>query len=249
MKTSNKLLVGFFSLFFLCLFLFLAAAFRHYKEEFLIGNGNSIPKNMALPSIRKIEASGHLRLFLVQGQTPALRIQADENIHPAIALSEKEGVLKVTLQRKVAPNTQVDVFITVDSLQYIALAAAAHLETPNGLRGARLKIEGTSGASGIVQLAYDDLICESSSGARLLLGGTAGNCLFHFSSGGSIDALQLQAQRAKVEGSSGGSAEIQVADELTADLSSGAFLEYLGNPKLGEIHTASGGTIGKKGNF
>ena len=65
------------------------------------------------------------------------------------------------------------------------------------------------------------------------------------SSGSSLIAQELIAQKAVARGSSGASMNIVVTEELDAEMSSGASLTYSGNPVIKNINTSSGGNINK----
>jgi hypothetical protein len=246
MKTSNKLLTGLFRLILLCIGFTMYSSISSYQKEYTIGNCKPVTKTVPIGTLKEIHLNGGIHVQVIQGNVPSLSIQTDENIVPKINVAMKNGVLDISLSSKIASSTGIDIFVTADSLEGIEMEAGTQVETPNGLRGTRLKIKSSAGATGIFQLAYDDLICRSTAGSELLLAGTAHRTSFIFSSGGMIDAVQLQTQKAKVEGDSGGSAQIQVTGELTADVSSGGSLLYAGNPPVETIRATSGGEVQKK---
>jgi hypothetical protein len=65
------------------------------------------------------------------------------------------------------------------------------------------------------------------------------------SSGSSIDADQLKAQRVKADVSSGATIKCNVEEELIAEASSGGSVKYSGSPKMVDVDKSSGGSVRK----
>ena len=64
------------------------------------------------------------------------------------------------------------------------------------------------------------------------------------SSSGDFEGYDLPVKEAEVSASSGGSAEVNVSEQLDARASSGGSIRYRGNPRM-DISTSSGGSIKK----
>lgn len=245
MKTSNKLLLGFLILIVAGIVTFLSVAKVYISKELISGNGNRKDETRAVSTINNLDIQGRFSVFLTQGEKASLKINADENLLKLVESTNEEGELSLRIKGRINSNDVIKLYITADSLQNLDFSAGANVETPQELRGEKLKINSSAGASGNLKLRYNEIVCDAHAGSDLTLLGITNISSFIFSSGASINAEELKTKRASVEGSAGGNASINVEDELSAELSAGASLDYSGNPKVTKMETTAGGSINK----
>jgi hypothetical protein len=118
----------------------------------------------------------------------------------------------------------------------IAWAVAAGISGRFGdrLGNARITLLGVAGG---------DFRGDVSSGARIEIEGACAELDASASSGGSIRADRLQAQRGRLEASSGGSIEATVTQRLRANASSGGNIGIDGSPAERDTNSSSGGNV------
>lgn len=246
MKTSNKLLLGLIAFLLLGIVSFAISARVNVAIGHLTGNGKKLSKTIPVSNFDKAKIQGKVRVYLTQGPIAELKINADENLMEQVETTVENGELEIRLKQKIGIGDSVIVFLTVNHLSQLSLSKGTMVVSTNPIVGDEIKVESVSGSKGNLQLVYQKLACEVSSGAKVLLEGEAQKAVFNFSSGASLNALELVVTDCEAEGSSGAKAKLNVTNELDVDVSSGAHLEYSGTAKLGLAKINSGGKIERK---
>lgn len=92
-------------------------------------------------------------------------------------------------------------------------------------------------------LKTEKLAINTSSSGELTLSGLAKQTTVNMSSNGKAFLQNLKTTNLTVNGSSGAGLKINVSNELNANVSSGAKVEYSGNPKSKSVNHSSGGSV------
>lgn len=93
------------------------------------------------------------------------------------------------------------------------------------------------------ELKTEKLAINASSSGELTLSGLAKQTTVNMSSNGKAFLQNLKTTNLTVNGSSGAGLKINVSNELNANVSSGAKVEYSGNPKSKSVNHSSGGSV------
>ncbi len=93
------------------------------------------------------------------------------------------------------------------------------------------------------ELKTEKLAINASSSGELTLSGMAKQTTVNMSSNGKAFLQSFKTSNLTVNGSSGAGLKINVSNELTANVSSGAKVEYSGNPKSKSVNHSSGGSV------
>lgn len=93
------------------------------------------------------------------------------------------------------------------------------------------------------ELKTEKLAINASSSGELTLSGLAKHTTVNMSSNGKAFLQNLKTTNLTVNGSSGAGLKINVSNELNANVSSGAKVEYSGNPKSKSVNHSSGGSV------
>lgn len=245
MKTSNKLLLGLLIIVLASITVILIAARFYVDRNTISGNGKQASKTRQLEKFDKVNINGRFTVLLSQGENSQLKINADENLIPLVESTVDNGELVIKFKDKISRKDKVKLFITADAYNQINMRAGAEFRTTSELKGDLLNLEVSAGSHGTLKANYNELKCDVSAGAGLTLTGRTAMATLMASSGSSLIAQELIAQKAVARGSSGASMNIVVTEELDAEMSSGASLTYSGNPVIKNINTSSGGNINK----
>ncbi|MDD2792504.1 MAG: DUF2807 domain-containing protein [Sediminibacterium sp.] len=109
------------------------------------------------------------------------------------------------------------------------------------------KLDGLDANSGAsingTDLQLNTLNAYASSGGLIKIGGKADEMDVDVSSGGLFRGFDFEAIKCKAEASSGGSAQLNVAKELSAKANSGGLIRYKGEGLIRDINTNSGGSV------
>lgn len=246
MKTSNKLLLGFLAVILLSITVFLTAARFTLNTDRISGNGKTETKTIAVPPFNQIKVRGKINVYFTQGRGQKIEIKAAENLIPELQTEVEDGELFLHLKSKIGRKDRIYVYITAESINGLSVADGSKFESSNTLSGENLRLDCSSGSEPTISLKYANLDAEISSGAVVTLKGASDMATISESSGAMLGAFELSVKKLKIDQSSESHAQINVTEEISADVTSGAFLEYTGNPSEKNVNSSSGGGIEKK---
>jgi hypothetical protein len=233
-----------------------------------VGSGNLAEETREIGDIKgvSLDTVGELEIGL--GEENSLRIEADDNILPLLESQVEDGVLYIRTKQGANFSTRNDIRYTLTvpsgSLERIEATASGSITAPDlESSGMNVGIHGSGNLTlGNLETGVFDLEMDSSgnfamgalqagsltlkiqgSGNAAIAGGKVAEQNVTMESSGAYTARELQSDRAEVEISGSGNARIQVAQQLTARLSSSGNLEYSGDPQVDQEATGSGQVI------
>jgi len=204
---------------------------------------NVITEMREIANFKAIEASGAVKVELLQDDEIGLTIEADDNLIELIVTEVTNEVLKIRLEERVGKHKALNVKVAFITLEALSVSAGARVTSVNTIVGLALRHVVSSGAFSDLNLDIEKLTVEASSGAHLKLAGKVRELFLQSSSGAQVDARELTADNATVKTSSGAVNHIFVNNEMSIDASSGAIVNYYGQPAVRDQRTSSGGTI------
>jgi hypothetical protein len=208
------------------------------------GNRNVVSEERTISSnFDEIKVQQGIHLYLTQGNSTEISVEADENIIELLITEVKNNELKVYFDKNVNRAKARNVYLTTDDISRIKTSSGAYVKSENTLHVTSLDLHASSGSSIKVYVNADEIISSSSSGADIDLFGKTRSLSVKASSGSSIDADELEAVDAYAKASSGANIDVNISGKLTAKASSGGDIDYEGNPSSVNKDTSSGGSV------
>ncbi len=237
MKTTKNLIA----------ILFIATTLTSCNVDFLNrvqGNRNVITKQRKVnEDFTRVKVGNGLDLYVSQGDTNSITVEADENLHELIITEFRSGMLKIYSEKNIGRAKAKKVYVTIKNLEELKASSGSNLYSQNTLDANSLDISVSSGASMKVEVKANTITASSSSGADMRLIGEADNFEGSASSGSSTKANKLKVRNATVKASSGGDISIHTTESINARASSGGDIRYYGEPKTVSKNSSSGGSI------
>lgn len=246
MKTSNILLTAFLIATFLIVGWFIVKARNHVNASFIETSGNTVSEIVEVEPFNKIKVQGKFKVNLVQRDEQRVELNADENILPEVIAEVNGRELVLRLRNNIRDQDRVTVNLQAPEVEAIEFSAGANITTNGEISGDNLYINSYAGSEGDLKVKYNSINCDSKAGSSLNISGSANNVRINSTAGSRIDASNLEANTCNIKGSAGSHIEVHANAELTADMSSGGFLQYYGEPEIKNFNTSSGGNISKK---
>ncbi len=194
---------------------------------------------------QQVESGGGIDVYLTQGPTAAVTVEAPPEALPHVVTEVRNGALVIHWEQNfswhglMGPQRGVKVYITAPHLTGLVLSggADAHGQTP--LRADDFSIRASGGSDVTLALQAKTVRAESSGGSDVTLTGKVERQEMKFSGGSDYHGFGLQSATATISASGGSDAEAWVDGELTANASGGSDLRYKGtarlaNPRPGE---------------
>jgi len=198
-----------------------------------------------------IHVSSGIDLYLTQGKSQEVRVEAESELIGKITTQVEDGVLKISIRDKMnwdlGWNLTRKVYVTFVDLTELQASAGSDVYSRNPFRLKELKINSSSGSD----VEIDDLTAENvsvvtSSGADARVAGKTVSMFADASSGSDLDCGGLVSRDCEARASSGSDAIVYVTGSLKARASSGGDVSYLGKPQHRDIDESSGGDIAEK---
>jgi hypothetical protein len=218
-----------------------------------------------LSSFTEVSAHQAINVYLKQGSTEEAKIQISGNIEMNEVLTEVSGgKLKIHLDGNNYRNTDVTVWVTYKTLNAVSASSAAGIKGESRIvasgdfraavssagdieldvKANTIEFKASSAGDLKVKVEASSIDASANSAGSIEISGSAKSIDVSVSSSGDFEGYNLTAQNAEVSASSGGSAEVNVSEQLNARASSGGSVKYKGNPRM-DISSNSGGSIRK----
>ncbi|WP_242203593.1 head GIN domain-containing protein [Aestuariivivens insulae] len=211
------------------------------------GNGNVLTDERTINGdFSTIKASEGLDVYLTQGDSKSIIVEADENLHDLILTDIEDGVLKIHTKQNIGKCKSKKIKVSFKNISEIVATSGSDVYTTNVINVETLNLKTTSGSDMKLAVNTTTLHCESTSGSDLILSGKTNTLIAKATSGSDIKAGNLIAQSSEVKATSGADITINTAKELTASASSGGDIKYYGNPEKVDKKNSDSGSIKKK---
>jgi len=214
------------------------------------GSGNVITQTRNVDDFQSIDLGYPAQVFITQGSTVSVKVEADDNLLPGLITRVRNGTLEIFYKPedniRVNPSKAVKVMIVVKDLDDVHFDTAGDIEI-DGVETDELQLS-VSGA-GNLKLANIDvngLSIDLSGAGNVVASGDADDFKLGISGFGSFNGKDLHTKTADVEMSGAGSATVWVDDELDAQISGAGSINYYGSPSVSK-QVSGVGSISRSG--
>jgi uncharacterized protein YxeA len=210
------------------------------------GNGNVITKERTTDSFTGIRVSTGIDVYLKQGDSEKVSIEADENLQEYILTEVRNGVLHVYTETNIRDAERKRVYVTMNKVRSVSTSSAGDIFGETPIKGDKLEISASSAGNIKLDVSAKEIKVDISSSGDISLKGDAEILEADLSSAGDLKAYDLMVKEADISVSSAGDADINVSEKLTARASSAGDINYHGNPKYVDVHSSSAGSVHKR---
>jgi len=211
------------------------------------GDGNVVKKERSINgSFSAIQVSRGLDVYLTQGNSESVTIEADGNLHELITVEIINDVLEISTEENIGSATSKKVLVRFNDISRIIATSGSDVYSTNTIMLNDLELETTSGSDMEIDVNVQSLVCSSTSGSDLEVSGKTSKLNAEATSGSDINAGDLLAENSTVKASSGASITVNSSKALTAKANSGGDITYYGNPEKLDTSEGVSGGINKK---
>lgn len=205
------------------LFLILAAAaclqtVRAQKQETLEGNGHLVTRAISIQPFTSLDASGVYELKLTQGNSEAVKIEADENLQHLFAVRNDGNTLVIEMKnlknKNLRSKNKMRVHVQFKNLKALDLKTVGNVSSTNDLAFDNLALTNQSVGNVDLDLTAAKLNLENTSVGNITLSGRAEDAVIKNSGVGSLKAGDFVVQTLDIDNSGVGSAEVNAAKGL-----------------------------------
>ncbi len=219
-------------------------------------------------SFHGIDISSGVIVDFTQGNDRKVEVIADADKMQYVKTKVENGILKVSIDRSSNKNMRFKkllVNIQNPNLTQLNVDSGSIFKTKNKISDDRLNSQISSGAIVTADFDYQNIEIQADSGSLLTLDllakdfkligdsgiivnakGKAENVTLKLDSGANCNAQDLEAKNVNVDVNSGAIAKVNATSKLDVVASSGAIVQYKGNPEVTSNVKKSSGAIIKK---
>ncbi len=210
------------------------------------GNNKVIRKDREAGRFTGVRVSTGIDVYLKQGNSESITVEADENLHEYILTEIKDGVLHVYTEVNIREAEMKRVYVTIEDIRSIRASSAGDVVGEMPLKTESIELSASSAGDIKLEVYADNIEVNISSSGDITLSGQANSLKADLSSAGDLNAFNLEVKEAEISASSAGDADVNVAERITARASSAGDINYRGNPEYVNAHSSSAGGIHKK---
>ena len=209
------------------------------------GSGNLVTTTRDVEDFLAIEVNYPAQVFIKQGDTESVKIEAEDNLLPGLKTEVRNGTLDIFYRtengKHVNPTKIVKITIVVKDLADVQFSSAGEL-TIEDLETDNLDVSLTgAGNLKLVNILVQHLAVNLSGAGSTTASGTADDLDLNISGFGEFKGAELYGKTARVTISGAGSATVWVDDSLTAEISGAGSVSYYGSAKVTKQINGIGG--------
>lgn len=204
------------------------------RIELVKGSGNVISEDRDISGFSKISISGSGNLYIEQGSSESLTIEAEDNIIPLI-ITELSGdtlIIKLKNRIRLTNYEEINYYLTLKDLGAVNKSGSVNISCPS-LETDSLTIKSSgSGSFEILGLDANDLNIRSSGSGKYIFTGTVGSQEIDISGSGNYDGSGLVSEDCTIKSSGSAEVTVNVTGSLDIEISGSGNIQYIGNPNI-----------------
>ena len=177
----------------------------------VVGSGRLVSQDRTVGAFTGIRVTGIANVVIREDPVQALRIEADDNILDRITTTVQGGLLTIGLQSGSYSDITVNVFASMETIR-------------------KLEVTGSANFSTATPMHTDSLTCRITGAGNMTIEGSASAAVFEITGAGVISAFNLNLERCWSLISGTGNIEVNVSNQLVANITGVGSVTYAGNP-------------------
>ena len=132
------------------------------KKEKIKGNRNVTTVIYELDPFTTLEVKEDLEIVLINGTTPQVEVNADENLHEVFSIDVVDGTLSISTSKQIRSHKKLEIFVTIsEDLQRIYVESDAELKSMTTLNINKAEINAMGSAELDLRIKSDSLAINS----------------------------------------------------------------------------------------
>ncbi len=216
-----------------------------FASKGIKGDGNVVKQERSISSFDGIDVGGAFNVFLTQGESEKLVVEADENLLDIIVTEVRGSTLKIKTTEDIRESSKLNIYITFKDLKSLDVSGACDLVGENKFKLGDLDLD-CSGASEMemkLSAGNINLDCSGASSAELF--GSAQSVNLDLSGASKYYAMDFEVAIYDADASGASHGKIFVTEELSVEVSGTASLKYKGEPRIKEHDVSGAGSLKK----
>lgn len=215
-------------------------------SDCLEGSGEIITSTINIGDFSGIKTTGLMKVYVTQGDTPSLRIKADDNIASKLEPRIIDGNLTFNNAMCYSPSRPIEVYVTMKYIKHISMSGSGEIIGQVPISSSKLMLD--VNGSGVIrmQVEAEDLEMNVNGSGSIMLSGTAVNANANIQGSGDIHNYGLRSVNSNIVVAGSGSIETVVMNILDATILGSGDVYYKGDPETVKQTITGSGTLRKR---
>lgn len=207
------------------------------------GNGIINSEVREVSSFTKVKSSGSFEVFIAQGNTTEVNVEAEQTILPYIETTVSGGTLLIDIEgwNSVINHRPMKVYVTTPSLTSVKMSGSGSIETEL-IETGEMELFVSGSGNILTNLSADGVDAGVSGSGQIIISGDAADTKFSISGSGNIFANNLASENCRAFVSGSGNMRVFAVETLLADISGSGNVYYKGNPEI-DFHVSGSGKV------
>jgi hypothetical protein len=188
------------------------------ERETVEGNGKLVTRDISIKSFNELEANGVYELKLTQGNSEAVKIEADENLQQYFRVTNEGSKLVIDTKKLKNKNlkgkVKMKVYVTFRNLKSMELSTVGSVQSENQLTFNDLDLKSKSVGNVNLKLTANKINLDNKGVGDIKLVGKAENAVVKNKGVGSLEASDFVVQTMDIENSGVGGASVNAQKTL-----------------------------------
>jgi hypothetical protein len=224
-----------------CAMLCLSAC-RYSVNRSIRGNGNSATRNHSVGSFTKVDVSGPFDVFVSQGTTASVRVEADENLQEYIEVRVAGDGLNIDTRDHVnlRPRSAIRVYITSPVYNGLSVTGSGDLKSNSRLTSDHLSLNVTGSGDMAVEVDAPVVNSEITGSGSISIRGATRSLDAEVNGSGEVHAFDLLSENTTIAISGSGDAEVFASKQLKINVAGSGDVRYKGSASVNQSVAGSG---------
>jgi hypothetical protein len=208
------------------------------------GSGKVVSETRTVEKFNGVELKNAANVYITQGETQEVKIEAEDNIIRYITTEVKNNELIIDCKENINSHEPVNVYITVKELCLLELSGSGNMVAKNEITCEHMTLR--LGGSGELKVALksQSLKATLSGSGNMNLSGSVSESDLRINGSGNVNAQQMKTFTSSVSISGSGNTKVDVNNELNVHISGSGNVLYVTEPaKITTKITGSGGVL------
>lgn len=184
------------------------------------------------PEFSKLHHKCSANVYLTQGDTQMIRVEADSAIATRLRTDMVKESLVIWTQKNIEKAICLNAYITAKNLKLIEASGKGKLENSDTLKADTLTLVTKFFGGMKLNVECNHLVMDISGSMPVVISGKARTCEIKHTSTPLLDASQLETEKCSISITQSGVVKIRVKNEIVARISGTGGIYYLGNPGI-----------------
>ena len=207
------------------------------------GNGNLKTEQRSESNFTGVSSHGDYDVYLSQGSSYSVRIEAEENLIPYIETFVDDNVLKIRTKDgyNLDNSTDLKVFVSAPSFATVKTSGSGNIYSDGRLSNTSpIEVEVSGSGDVKVTLNAPEIRAELNGSGNINISGETKNFTGSILGSGDINAGELKSEGVDLKITGSGNAEVYASVKLNVGITGSGDVRYHGSPDTKSSITGSG---------